>query len=147
MPEEAFEVDQHITAHSRYYAGRMGSRFYTVLRDEQRILGVRCKVCDRVLWPPRTTCFRCFSSLSEADLAEIGPEGTLVHYQEPVHPPWKGRLVYGIIRLDGADSGMAHLLGEMDFDQLKPGLRVAPVFAPQRSGNILDIAYFRPAES
>ena len=38
---EPFEVDQHMTAHGRYYAGRMGSRFYIALRDKKKILGAQ----------------------------------------------------------------------------------------------------------
>lgn len=145
-----FEVDQHITAHSIYYAGKMGSRFYTTLRDEQKILGVRCEKCNKVYWPPRTTCGRCFSQLSEDNLVEIGPTGTLetytmVTYTEPVHPR-KAPFIYGIIKLDGADTGMAHFIDEVDYTQLHVGMRMQPVFAGERKANILNIAYFKPVE-
>lgn len=141
-----FEVDQHITAHSRYFAGTIGSLFYTALRDEKRILGSRCKICDRVLWPPRGTCGRCFSKLTESDLQEIGPNGTLetftrIDYSEPVHPG-KGPLIYGIIKLDGADTGMTHLIDDVPFEALHIGMRMKPVFAEERKADILDIAYF-----
>jgi len=144
-----FEVDQHITAHSRYFAGTIGSLFYTTLRDETRILGVRCKACDKVLWPPRSTCGRCFSRLGESDLVEIGPNGTLetftrIEYSEPVHPK-AAPLIYGIIKLDGADTGMTHLINGVPFNALYIGMRMKPVFAEQRKADILDIAYFRPA--
>jgi hypothetical protein len=49
-----------------------------------------------------------------------------------------------VIRLDGADTGMAHFLDEVDFDKVHIGMRVRPVFAEQRRGNILDIKYFKP---
>ena len=144
---EAFEVDQHITARSRYYAGRMGSRFYTVLRDEQRILGVTCRKCNQVFWPPRSTCGRCFSKLSAEDMREIGPEGNLVsftkvYYAEPVHPR-PAPFVYGIVKLDGADTGMAHFIDDA-CSELEIGMRVKAVFAEKRHGNILDIECFRP---
>jgi len=147
MPVEPFLVDQHITAHSRYFAGKTGSRFFTTLRDQKKILGVRCNACNQVLWPPRSTCFKCFSPLSHSDLVEIGPHGTLltftrVHYREAVHPR-KAPFIYGIIQLDGADTGMAHLLEGADFEALAPGIRVTAVFAKKRNGNILDIACFR----
>jgi len=152
MPEdrdsEVFEVDQHIVAHSRYYAGRMGSRFYVTLRDEKRIMGTRCAKCDRVFWPPRSTCGRCFSQLSENEMVEIGPNGTvetfaLVTYSEPVHPR-QPPFIYGIIRLDGADTSIVHFIDEVDFENVAIGMRVRPVFAEPRHGNILDIAHFRP---
>jgi uncharacterized OB-fold protein len=144
-----FEVDQHITANSRYFAGTIGSLFYTTLRDEKRILGIRCKTCNKVLWPPRSTCGRCFSQLGENDLVEIGPTGTLetftrIEYSEPVHPK-AAPLIYGIIKLDGADTGMTHLIDGVPFNALHIGMRMKPVFAEQRKADILDIAYFMPA--
>lgn len=141
-------VDQHITAHSRYYAGKMGSAFYVALRDSGRIYGVRCTTCRKVLWPPRSTCGRCFSMLSTDDLVEIGPCGTLtaftkVHYHEAVHPK-PAPLVYGIVRLDNADTGMVHLIEGCGAEPLRIGMRVRAVFSENRNGNILDIACFRP---
>ncbi|HOD29061.1 MAG TPA: Zn-ribbon domain-containing OB-fold protein [Syntrophales bacterium] len=143
---EPFEVDQHLTANSRYYAGRMGSRFYVALRDQQKILGAKCPKCNKVLWPPRSTCHVCFSEMTET--VEIGPLGTVetftvVTYNEPVQPR-KAPFVYAVIRLDGADTGMAHFLDEVDLDEVHIGMRVRPVFAPERKGNILDIRYFKP---
>ncbi|SHK71273.1 hypothetical protein SAMN02745216_03955 [Desulfatibacillum alkenivorans DSM 16219] len=144
-----FEVDQHITAHSNYFAGKMGSKFYVALRDSKEILGVRCKTCSKVLWPPRETCGRCFSLLTEDDLVKIGPGGsvvsfTRVHYSEPIHPDVDAPLVYAVIQLDGADSGMTHLIGGVDPEQIEIGMRVTPVFIENRNGNILDIVYFKP---
>lgn len=146
-----FEKDQHIVAHSRYFAGQMGSRFYVSLRDDKKILGVRCEKCDKVFWPPRRTCGRCFSLLSEEDMVEIGPEGTVetfsqVTYTEPVHPR-QAPIIYGIIRLDGADTGLTHFIDEIEFEKVEIGMRVRPVFADTRNGNILDIAYFAPVSS
>jgi uncharacterized OB-fold protein len=146
---DTFEVDQHITASSRYYAGKVGSRFFIALRDEKKILGIRCRTCNRVYYPPRNTCGRCFSQLSEDDMLEIGLNGTLetftrIEYHESIHPQ-PAPLYFGIIKLDGADTGMAHLIGEVDFENLKIGMRMQPVFAESPEANILAIRYFKPA--
>lgn len=146
-----FESDQRIVAHSRYFAGLMGSHFFVRLRDEQKIVGVRCEKCNKVFWPPRSTCGRCFSKLSPENLTEIGPFGTLetftmVKYSEPVHPR-KAPFVYGIIKLDGSDTSMVHFVDGVDFEKLAPGMRLRPVFANKRNGNILDIDHFEPLDS
>jgi len=143
-----YEVDQHITAHSRYYAGKIGSVFYRALRDSGRILGVRCKKCSQVFWPPRSTCGRCFSQLPQDDMVEIGPCGTLqsftkVHYSEAVLPR-PAPFVYGIVQLDGADTGMAHFINDSGAVPLEIGMRMRAVFSEKRNGNILDIDCFRP---
>lgn len=145
-----FEVEQHITAHSRYFAGKIGSLFFTTLRDERRILGIRCRQCKKVYWPPRAICGRCFSLLPETDMEEIGPNGTLetftrVTYREPVHP-MEAPFIYGIVTLDGADTGITHFIHEAPFEDLRVGMRLAPVFAKERKGDILDIAWFRPLD-
>jgi len=82
------------------------------------------------------------------ETVEIGPLGTVetftvVTYNEPVQPR-KAPFVYAVIKLDGADTGMAHFLDEVDLDQVRIGMRVRPVFATERKGNILDIRYFKP---
>ncbi|MCX5852888.1 MAG: Zn-ribbon domain-containing OB-fold protein [Deltaproteobacteria bacterium] len=143
---DTFEVDQRLTAHGTYWAGKMGTRFYTALRDQQKILGTPCTTCNKVFWPPRSICTFCFSELK--DVVEIGPRGTvetftLVTYTEPIHPR-TAPFLYAVIKLDGADTGMAHFLDEVEIDKVHIGMRVQPVFAKDRKGNILDIQYFKP---
>lgn len=134
----------------RWWVGETGSRFLVALRDEQRILGTRCPACDRVFVPPRRTCGQCFRAAME--WREVGPEGTLVtytvpRYAETIHPRFDGVFAFGIVRLDGADTGLAHLLGEFRERELRAGLRVEAVFRDDREGSILDIRCFRPVRS
>jgi hypothetical protein len=73
---------------------------------------------------------------------------TSVHYSfgreyQPMDPPY----LLGIIRLDGADTGLCHFLGETSFEELRVGMKVEAVFKENREGNILDIAYFRPIKA
>ena len=54
-----------------------------------------------------------------------------------------------VIRLDGtSEGGFLHLLGEVAPDDVRAGMQVEAVWKPMddRSGSILDIAYFRPSE-
>ena len=130
----------------RYSAGTLGTRFLTELRDNQKIMGMRCSQCNQVYVPPRLTCFRCFSQLDE--WVEVSGKGTVesytvVNYPEPIHP-MRAPFAYAIIKLDGADSGLNHVLGEVDLNKISIGMRVEAVFAEQRKGSILDIKYFKP---
>ena len=126
--------------------GDTGSRFLTEIRDHKKILGKKCEACETVFVPPRKMCPRCFKDTGP--WIEVGPQGTLkahtvVRYDnslQPVKPP----VIYGIIQLDGSSTGLVHLLGEVDLDNLAAGLRVEPVFQENREARILDIAYFRP---
>ena len=145
---ESFVIPGKIDIPNTYFAGLAGSRFLIELRDNRRIMGIKCPACNWVYVPPRSTCKVCFSKLE--DWVEVSDKGTLltcaIAYQpspvQTVEPP----IAYGIVHLDGADSGFVHLLGEVDFDQLRIGMRVQAVFKEERAGSILDIKYFKPLD-
>lgn len=129
-----------------YAAGRVRSRFLLELKDYQRIMGTRCPSCNRVYVPARPTCIVCLAELNE--WVELSNKGTVLTYTVVSHPSpcHKAEVpfIYGIIQLDGADTGMTHFLGEVDHEDLKIGMRVEAVFRKVREGNILDIQYFKP---
>lgn len=129
-----------------YAAGETASRFFTILRDQCRIMGTKCPQCGRVLVPARQFCSTCF--VDATDWVEVGPGGnlishTVVHHHEPHHPK-AVPFAYGIIRLDGADTNFVHLLGGCEIDTIHNGMRLEAVFAENRDAGILDINYFRP---
>jgi uncharacterized protein len=128
------------------YAGHTGSRFLIELRDNKRIMGTKCHVCHRVYVPARSFCYVCFKSIAE--WVEVSNEGTLtaftmVYQSEPSYPV-KTPFAYGIIKLDGVDTGLAHIIGEVNPEDLRIGMRVQAVFKENRIGSILDIQYFKP---
>ncbi|PCI37907.1 MAG: DNA-binding protein [Elusimicrobia bacterium] len=145
MSDEAIVKESRIAVPYTWSAGETGSRFLKTLRDEQKIVGTRCPDCKNVFVPARKTCGRCFKECAE--WLDVGPQGKLVsftraNYESPAHPvsqPW-----YGLIRLDGADNSILHLLGELSEDGPQPGMTVEPVFSEERCGHILDIRYFKP---
>lgn len=144
--EEPIVVPGAIILPYTYSVGALSSKFFTELRDNAKIMGIRCRHCNRVYMPPRSTCARCFNKLEE--WVELDGKGTLltyatVHYPLPVHPV-DPPFVYGIIQLDGADTGLVHLIGEVDPQKVRIGMRVRAVFKDERIGNILDIKYFKP---
>ena len=56
----------------------------------------------------------------------------------------KAPFAYALIKLDGADTALLHVLGEVDLRKLSTGMRVEPVFAEEPKGSILTIKYFKP---
>ncbi len=131
-----------------YSAGAVGSRFLIELRDNKKIMGTRCPTCNLVYVPARSVCRDCFGELSE--WVEVSHKGTLltytVAYQSNPIQPVSTPIVYGIVQLDGADTGFVHMLGEVDPEKLKVGTKVKAVFKSkkERQGSILDIKYFKP---
>ena len=143
---EPVVVRQDLKVPYRYSMGATTSRFFIEIRDNRKIMGIRCPQCDVVFVPPRTTCGRCFSQLHE--WVEVGNQGTLetytqVRYTTPVQPA-VAPFYYGIIKLDGADTGLAHLVGGLNGQEPCIGMRLQAVFREDRKGNMLDISYFKP---
>lgn len=121
-----------------YAAGGAGSAFLAALRDSAEILATRCEACSLVACPAGAFCPSC--GASTGTLVAVGPAGTLEAWTDV---PGKG--VFGLIRLDGADTAFVHvLLGPADRWAL--GRRVVARFAAERAGSISDIEGFEPEE-
>ena len=126
-----------------WWVGETGSKFLIAIRDEQKILGSKCEACGTVYVPPRRNCGRCFVDIKE--WAAIADEGlieafSIVHYSHPMQPV-KPPFAYALIKLDGADVGLLHMI-KKDLNRIKNGLRVKAKFKEERTGSILDIDSF-----
>jgi hypothetical protein len=101
-----------------------------------------------VFIPPRKTCPICFTENTE--WVNVSDEGTLVSYSvarrqlESIPKDKKIPVIWGLIKLDGADTAMLHYLGEMNLGEVVIGMRVKAVFAESRTGGIRDISHFKP---
>ena len=116
------------------------------------IVATFCSSCERTLVPPRKFCERCFRPTD--GWTEVLGSGRVETFSichvtwdmRPLDPPE----VPAAIRLDGASSGgFLHKLGEVEPADVSIGMAVEAVFLPasDRTGSILDIAYFRPRGS
>jgi uncharacterized OB-fold protein len=126
--------------------GEVGSRFLMEIKENKEIWATTCPLCGSVFVPPKKVCTYCNTESHE--WVELTGEGvlttfTVVRYETPLIPQ-KPPQIIGIIKLDGADTGLVHLIGEVAPDRVKVGMRVKAVFAEDRKGHILDIKYFKP---
>jgi len=136
----------------KFAVGPAFHRFYEGLK-EQKILGNQCPACARTMVPPRTFCPSCNVDMGE--WVELPQEGEIVSWTwaskpflgMPVDPPFVGAL----IRLDAANCNFLHLVGGFDtstlqqvHQKIRTGSRVRAVWADERKGRLLDIAYFEP---
>ncbi|MFQ5613763.1 MAG: Zn-ribbon domain-containing OB-fold protein [Anaerolineae bacterium] len=132
----------------RYGTSWYFAEFIRALRDERRLLGLRCPVCRRVYLPPRPVCGNCRVELAE--WRQVQDTGvvvafTIVHL--PILDPASGEprptpQAIALIRLDGADTTLNHFLAERDPAKLKIGLRVRAVWRAERTGTLADIVHF-----
>ncbi|MGZ5301169.1 MAG: Zn-ribbon domain-containing OB-fold protein [Actinomycetota bacterium] len=141
-------VDDTLDISYEWDAGEAMGAFLEGLRDG-RIVATHCVACERTLVPPRKFCERCFRPTDRwVEVADTG----VVETFSICHVSWDMRVLDppelpAVIRLDGASQGgFLHKLGEVSPDDLRIGMAVEAVWRPlqERTGSILDIAYFRP---
>ncbi|MBI9091097.1 MAG: OB-fold domain-containing protein [Desulfobacterium sp.] len=145
--KDCFTIDGKLALPYQYFAGSTGSRFIISLREEKKIKGLKCKKCNKVFVPPRSTCEVCFEDISD-NWVELPNTGTvtgftIVRYEEP-HQPLKPPYITALVKLDGADTPFAHIVKGVALSQMKTGLRVEAVFAKKTTATIMDIDHFRP---
>jgi uncharacterized OB-fold protein len=144
--------DKEIVYHGRikvpytWSVGEYGSRFFHELMENRKIWATKCPACQKVFLPPRKTCPDCFATIGE--WLEVGPHGsvvtfTIVRYSVQEHPI-PAPFAIGIVKLDRADTGLVHIIGGGEIDEIRSGMRVEPVFSKEKKGNLLDIEYFKP---
>jgi uncharacterized OB-fold protein len=147
--DDCFVVEGKLALPYQYFAGRTGSRFIVSLRDDKKIKGVKCNKCAKVFVPPRSSCDTCFEDLT-GNWVEVADTGqvtgfTIVRYAEP-HQPVKPPYIQALIKLDGADTPLVHIVKGLPLSKMKVGLRVKAVFAKKTTATIMDIDHFRPDE-
>lgn len=149
METEALRVKCTADMPYSYHAGFYYSRFLNELRDNKRIVGVKCPRCGKVYVPPRMVCRDCFVTMEE--FVPVSEEGTLLAFTVTSFPyidttkgePKKIPYTAAYIRLDGADSNIVHCLDETDEKKITAGMRVQAVFNDNRTGDYFhDIDHF-----
>lgn len=135
-------VRQKIEIPYSYVAGPAMSRFLLGLK-EKRFMASECPGCGQRNVPPLLFCGRCWRAIQ--DFREVGPEGVLESFAAiPASPEpggAAGPVCYGLIRLDGASTLLAHFV--LPGAVLRCGARVRPEWAEERKGSILDLRGFR----
>jgi uncharacterized OB-fold protein len=132
----------------KHSTGETIGRFLAGLKEQQRIWGQRVQGLGVVV-PPL--------GYSEADgsaggeWVAVAPAGTVTavaRVHEPIEGlhPFTAPFAFVLIRLDGADTALAHVVKD-DIATLRVGDRVEAVWAEERTGSIRDIVCFRKVEA
>ncbi len=144
---DAYTIEGKMALPYSYFAGRVGSRFITSLRDRHKIMGVRCDTCGKVFVPPRQTCEKCFADIRE-NWVELENTGEIVNYTvvryRDGHLPKEPPYILAQILLDGADTPLTHIVEGVSPEQVAIGQQVQAVFAAETTSTILDIDHFAP---
>jgi len=118
-----------------------------------KIIAKQCRKCNRIMLPPRLFCELCF--IPSGDWVYVKDTG-IINTFSICHVHWDAsRIKEGekphlpaVIEIDGASDGMGimHLLGEVEPEEIRIGMKVKAVWKPEaeRTGSITDIKYFKP---
>ncbi|WP_326665857.1 Zn-ribbon domain-containing OB-fold protein [Streptomyces sp. NBC_00385] len=126
--------------------GPVQSAFLTGLR-ERTVLGVRTGD-GKILVPPVE--YDPVTAEEIRDLVEVAATGTVTTWAWNPHPrrdqPLDTPFAWVLVRLDGADTALLHVLDAPGPDAVHTGMRVRVRWAEARTGAITDIACFEPYE-
>jgi uncharacterized OB-fold protein len=127
--------------------GPVQSAFLTGLR-ERTVLGV--KTGDgKILVPPVE--YDPVTAEEIRDLVEVAATGTVTTWAWNPAPrrdqPLTTPFAWVLVKLDGADTSLLHVLDAPGPDAVRSGMRVRVRWARKRTGAITDIACFEPYES
>jgi uncharacterized OB-fold protein len=126
--------------------GPVLGRFFGGL-SERRILGVRLPD-GRVMVPPQEYDPQTGDALSE--LVEVGQAGVVTTWTWIARPrrnhPLDRPFSFALIRLDGADTAMLHVVDAGDASRMHTGMRVRARWHDETDGAMGDIACFEPEE-
>jgi uncharacterized OB-fold protein len=127
--------------------GPVLGRFFGALR-EGRVLGVRRRD-GTVLVPPKEYDPDTSEALSEwVEVGDVGSVTTWSWVSRPREKQPLGRpFAYALVRLDGADTPLLHVVDAGSEGKMRTGMRVRARWAAERSGSIRDIEAFVPDES
>jgi uncharacterized OB-fold protein len=116
--------------------------FFTALR-ERRIVGVRGSD-GRVHVPPAEFDPVTYERLTE--IVPVGSVGTVMSWTWQAQPlegqPLARPFAWALIRLDGADTALLHVVDASAPDAISTGARVHAHWVDEPTGAITDIAYF-----
>jgi uncharacterized OB-fold protein len=131
-----------------YDCGIGYGRYFAELK-KGRIVGTKCKRCDRILLPARYFCEWCWRPTDEwVYLEETGTVNTFsICYTDWLARRIKEPELPAMIEIDGS-GGVAIMgkLGEVEPKKIRIGMRVKAVWKPEgeRIGAITDIKYWEP---
>jgi uncharacterized OB-fold protein len=147
---ELLSISSIVDVPYNYNAGYYVSQYLHELKENKRILGVKCPKCQKVYVPPRVVCSQCFMQTKE--FVPVSDTGTVMAFTVVTVPytnpntgePKKLPFTCAYIKLDGSDSNIMHCLEEVDEKKIRAGMRVQAVFNEIRTGDhFTDIRHFK----
>ena len=152
FPRESRNVDARswhgdIPIGHKYTMGVAGERFFQHLKKHGEITATIHEGSEAVGLPPRLYDTDTFAPIRE--WVTVGPGGTVETFtivrKDRHGEKYESPRVLALVRVDGAEGGLMHWLGNCDPSDVTLGMRVRAVFEEERTGGMSDIRHFEPA--
>ncbi|HNI36075.1 MAG TPA: OB-fold domain-containing protein [Microthrixaceae bacterium] len=142
LPADLLRADLAIEYPFNRTTGPVIGAFFTGLR-ERVLVGIR-GADGRVICPPVE--YDPVTSAPLTELVKVGDEGTITSWSWVPSPRASQALAephaLAMIRLDGADTALLHVVAADGPEAVATGARVRAHWADEREGGVTDIAYF-----
>ncbi len=147
--EELISLKCVPSINQRFATGTHMGKWFKGLK-EKKFFASKCPVCGRTQIPPREVCAVCRVRVDE--FVEVGPKATVtvvdkVYFASP--DPLSGKVKQTpyaalFMIMDGSTLGesFAHDIKKEDFERIRPGMKIRPVWAEKRTGSFTDLLYF-----
>jgi uncharacterized OB-fold protein len=151
VPTDATEPITRFKAPTRLeYVVAAGATTAEFLRGilRRELIGRRCPSCEKIYLPPRGSCPTCGVRTSE--LVPLAHKGTVTTFSI-IRIPFEGQVLeppYAAahVLLDGGDTPLLHIVGGVDVDLVRMGMRVEAVWAERLEPTLASVRYFRPID-
>ena len=147
--EDAIKFMWRPNAKYIWSAGIAYSRYMIEFKNG-KIIGRKCRECEKTIVPPRMFCSECFRATDE--WVYVKDTGTINNYSISYLDADANRIedpiLVAVIDLDGASEGVGilHIVGNCAPDDLHIGMKLRAVWKPEneRIGSVTDIKFFEP---
>lgn len=151
MSEEVTAVEEIVELDYEWPYGKWGTQFFERILEEGEFSGTKCPECGSVHVRPQSFCTLCFTEV-EPDNVPVEDTGTVNMWTE-VHMPFPGQpteppYIWVFVDLDGADTSMTHVMGNVEAEEMEIGMEVQAVWRDEddREGTLDDIRFFEPVD-
>ncbi len=145
--KDFLEYYDEMIIHYIYSVGEL-TKFFTEVRDNEKLFGTRCTKCGFGFFPPRANCHKCYAPCEWVELSGKGEvvTGTLAYFGvsnfTEIVP-----ITIAFIKMDEMDMAIRHTIimdpKDLKMENIKKGTRVKVQFKPKekREGKVTDF-YF-----
>ncbi|MHA1908252.1 MAG: Zn-ribbon domain-containing OB-fold protein [Candidatus Thorarchaeota archaeon] len=147
--EDAIKFEMRPNAKYAWASGIAYSRWVSEFK-KGKIIGRRCRQCEKTIVPPRMFCSECFRATDEwVYVKDTGTINTYsISYLDADAKRIKEPILVAVIDLDGASEGVGilHLVSNCKPEDLHIGMKLKAVWKPEneRTGSVRDILYWEP---